>query len=1346
MIQRVAKTELMPYPLKASIVTPLAQRMFLNTVVAFVSLLCSMTVLGQSSYMSEAQQNGFTLRKVVSDTVVPTGMNFSYSIYFSFPPGTSSVTITDVLPAGVTFQGISVIGCPPTSTVTPAINTNGTVTLQWGAVPAGCTGTIVITVQFPNGTTCNGTGARNRVCLSSKIGEVGTDFCTGYVSTTATATNPWHIGKWVLGAAWQGGSCPYATGDSVITYQVCVYKDPGTTGQLNLANALVRDTLPAGAYLQSSSCGATQTGNVITWNLGSLSALPMYNTQCCTFTVVYPPGSFPSGSQISNQAWLSGLLGSASAPCGQVNMPSQKTCVEIKNITQVQFSKWVYTNTQPGCNGRYLIYFCNTGTTTLTSFTIRDTLPTTLTSYSLGSYSSGVSPVISGNILTATSTTSLAPGQCVYIYVNFTIPTGATPGSTITNCAWVTYPGITTPLQACRSFTVTTAAPQACVWKEVCSKKSSYKPGDTLRYRLRIQNIGGLAIGAGATITDVLNPNLEYLGGESYYTSTTWNTPCQTTSNWGTVTPSISGNTLTYTLPTIPATCQNFLVGSCGYYGTGTVPYYYIEFNVRVRDTSALGNIPNLFTISGGGLSGSTVSNTEYVLVEGGATFTLDKAVAPDLSSWSSSITAPPGGNANFRLRLTVGAGSVALRNICFADLLPRDNPGGPAPLDRYILGPCPFNRGSVYDLSYNSTISTVPAASGERNPLSFARVDNFVPSAFTGGCGTAGTWSGGILAGDRNLGYYFGLTPVGAGNSATAIFNVAIPASAQNQEIACNTFAANGNVKHLIQSNLTQYIWAGQLESQRACITVQQPATDCIRMDVVSITSVGMNAAGNCVYSIVADITNPNISSIQGWFSSPQGSISPSSIMLAPGVTTQNFTFIDTPPSDFFACIRYGIVVNGDKKLCDSVCFDLPPCEPPHDECCTHFIHDISHTTVKYDADGNVWLNTYMIAGPVPIRRFSATIVSAQRRVVCDDVVYDWERIFGDIDGGNLSAPPAPGPMLLDIYSREAVWGPGECIDWMNGVFLDLNMVFPRPACKPCHDTLVFAIRYSFTDCECRTCDTVIYYTLVRTCDGSGNLLKRNERFLPGPGYENTTLRSARGNMSTMTSNNGSTDGMGQAASLLYRNVRTYALYFTNTNSEKKTVHALKLHAESGIQILAVGPSNDDGESTMLIPEKTESGTYSIKTAIIKRSGVSANETVTPIFVTVAGSLSADFGFTSLDEQNNPISSGRFTLANAISPVENQVTSSFMRLTALPNPTTNTSTLSFSLERSTTNAVLGIYNEQGKQVLNVLNNTTLEQGNHVMTTDVSSLASGVYYVVLRTPLGTVSQPMTIVR
>ncbi|MCZ7556571.1 MAG: T9SS type A sorting domain-containing protein [Bacteroidia bacterium] len=882
------------------------------------------------SFMAQAQSNGFTLKKVVSDTAIATGQNFSYTVYFSIPAGATNVTITDVLPSSVTFQSFSVTSaCGTPTVVTPPVGSSGTVSLSWASVPSGCSGSFVVTVQFPNGVTCPGTTARNNVCLTAMLSGVPVDFCTGFVSTTALASNPWNIGKWVVGAGTQPGPCPYVTADSLITYQICVYKNVGLTGQLNMFNAVVYDTLPAGAYLVSSSCGATQVGNVITWNIGALSALPMYTMVCCTYTIAYPPATFPTGTQVTNKATLQGTLGSANNPCGPANHTSQQTCVEIKSVTSGTLAKYVYTNGQPGCTGKYMIWVCNNGSTTISSMTITDTIPAALTGISLGTVSTGLTAVLTGNVVTVTLSSPLPPTQCRYFEVNFTIPSTATVGSTITNCAHATIVGVP-PLTACATFTVSAPAPTPCLWKEVCSKQPSYTPGSIFRYRLRVQNIGGLPI-TGATITDVLNPNLQYVGNPSYYTGTAWNTPCTPTSNWTGVSVAQAGNTLTFTLPSIAATCQNIFYGACGMYGAFGVPYYFIEFDVKVADTSALGNIPNNFTISGGNLTGTTTSNTDLVTVVGTTGFLLEKAVAKDTTSWASTVNTLAGSNVNYRLRLTVAPGSVGLRHVTFADLLPRDN----APNDNLILGPC-SPRGSAFDIGFASPISTSPLATGYRNATAgFANVNIFAPAGapaamFTSGCGTTGSWAPGILAADRNLGWYFGSAPIPAGNSATSLFTATVPASAQDQTTSCNTFAANGAVRHLINSTVISDQVIGNLESGTACVTVVKDTTSkegCFKAVLNGVLNTGVDSAGNCTYDVIVTFTNTGAPTM-GYFESFSGVVNPSPLLIPTGTTVDTLSFTDTPPTDIFVCIRYGVLdPTGAPQLCDSLCLDLPPC-----------------------------------------------------------------------------------------------------------------------------------------------------------------------------------------------------------------------------------------------------------------------------------------------------------------------------------------------------------------------------------------------------------------------------------
>jgi uncharacterized repeat protein (TIGR01451 family) len=1069
----------------------LAQLLYKIHLLLILFLLLSINSKAQS-WVSEVQQDGIILKKIVSDTSIATGQPFSYTIYYTIPAGAQNVVITDVLPPSLVYLGMSINNaCGTPSISAPPVNsTGGTVSLSWASIPGGCSGSISLTVQFPNGVTCPGTTVRNIACISLTLNNKKYEFCTNFLSTTAIAVNPWKINKYPLGLATVGGNCPWATGNDTVTYQICVYKNVGTTGQLNLVNGVVNEILPTGALLVGSNCGATQSGNIVTWNVGNLSANQMYNTVCCQIKIYYPLAQFPYGSTITNTATLSGGLGSPQPPCSNFT-DSAKACVQKLNIQSATLNKWVYTNGQPGCAGQYLIYICNNGTTPLT-FTAIDTLPSTLSNYSIGSvWPSIIATALSGNILNISGT--LSPGQCAYIYVNFTIPSSATVNSTITNCVWLT--SLMPPQSACRTFTVNAPNAQPCLWKEVCNKQNSYTPGSVFRYRLRIQNIGGLAL-SGVTLTDVLDPNLEYVGNPSYYTSNTWNIPqCKPNptpnEQWNGVSLLYNNvsNTITATLPIIPATCQNIFYTNCGMYGTAGIPFYYIEFDVKVKDTSALGNIPNKFTLSGGVLGNTTESsNTVYVLVDGVVGFNLLKEVKkPNDPTFTSSLTTTAGSSVIYKLKMN-SFGTAALTHITFADLLPLNS----SPNDSKILPLC-SNRGSQFNVSFNSIVGTPSPsiASSYNNPATLlANVNNLNPinspgSSFSISCGSAGTWNLGLSAGNKNIATYFG--PVAVGTSGAEVqFSATVDQQAKPKDIACNTFAASGWTKHLIQSSILSYQKAGELESVTACVkidTVTSEPQGCIKVLRGQVLCIGKDpSTGYYKYSISVTATSCVPSTLL--ISSLDGTFSPTSFTLTSSPWTINTNFIHTSSNNPIT-IYYTLLCSG--LVCrDSIKLDLPPCggQDPSNDCCRKFIHIIKDPKLTWNSGtGFVGLSVPMIAGPTPIKRFSATIVSAQLRKVCGQTVSSWQRIFGDITGGSVVVPPGPGPQLLSIYSREAVWGPvSPCVDWNKNALLDLKMIFPPySGGKNCRDTLRFAIRYSFTDCECITCDTVIYYTIVR-------------------------------------------------------------------------------------------------------------------------------------------------------------------------------------------------------------------------------------------------------------------------
>ncbi len=1043
------------------------------------------------SWVSEVSQGGFILKKVVSDTSIASGQAFSYTIYYSIPAGASNVTISDIIPPALEFLGHSVNNACGTPTVNaPTINTfGGTFSISWASVPNGCVGSFTITVAFPNGVTCPNTSVRNRACLTASEGDQKIDLCTGFVNTTATASNPWHIRKYPVGLAWSGGNCPWSSGSDTVTYRICVYKNVGTTGQLNLVNGIVSDTLPAGAQLISSNCGATQSGNVITWNVGDMSALPQYNTDCCEFDVYYPSAQFPHGSTITNTAVLSADLGPQDQPCSSFT-DIDEVCINKVEFDDATLSKWVYTNRQAGCSGKYLIYICNTGTNSL-NITALDTLPTALTNFSVSNvYPASLSASINSGILSLNGT--LAAGQCGYAYVNFTIPTSAAQGDTITNC--VTLTSIQPNMKTCNTFIVQSPAPKPCLWKEVCEKESSYTPGSTFRYRLRIQNIGGQDL-SGTTLTDILNPNLEYVGNPSFYTSNTWNIqnckPNPTAGEeWSGVSLNYDANTnaVTAAIPSISAECQDIFFTNCGMYGTGSVPYYYIEFDVMVRDTSALGNIPNDFSLDGGSLGNNSVSsNTNYILVTGDVGYNLEKQIKlPNDNNYGSNVIVQPGTNVNYKLKMN-SVGTTALSHITFADLLPMND----TPNDQTILQMC-TSRNAQFDVTFANAIGTPnpsPVFLYSNPSTALASINNLSPAgapgnAFTNGCGSSGSWSSGAVSGDKNIGIYFGSAAVGSGG-AEYEFAATVDANAHENEISCNSFAASGWTKHLIQSSILTHQIAGELESQTACIEIDQviPPSDCLEDLDISIKCTGVDAAGNNLYTINISAAScaPGVLMVN----SPDGSISPATHNLTASPWTIAINFANTSGNSPVT-IHYSLICEN-KECRDSIVTDLPPCNGSGNtgkDCCREFFYNLKDPKIKWNsATGYVGLSMPFSVGPSPIQEFKASIVSAQLRQKCGFSTGSWQRIFGDITGGSLIVSPGTGPQLLSNFSREAIWGADSCVDWTSGANLSLNMQFPPFSgwWFLCTDTLVFSVRYSFTDCKCVTCDTVATYKIVR-------------------------------------------------------------------------------------------------------------------------------------------------------------------------------------------------------------------------------------------------------------------------
>jgi uncharacterized repeat protein (TIGR01451 family) len=885
-------------------------KVFLMLLFLISATLNPISLNAQSVNEAEWTGQGYSLKKVVSNTSIQSGVNFSYTILFTAPAGATTVNIQDLIPTNLVVVNVPtpslVNGVAPVVTIVGAVGSQ-VVTYNLSSLPPGSpsSGSFTIVVKFPEGITCNGASARNRIGI--RINQEW--FYTPYVSTTALAVNPWKISKSILQGPVvnpNGGNCGYLMDiNTTVTYRLAVLKENGywgnVIGQHNMTVAQVTDVLPTGAVFVSSTPGAVNWNSgtgTITWNpnSGILDAANPWAYYWVDITVSYPAAFFPYGSFVYNQATLSGSV------CqGPALHQSNQTCIEIEEVDpnpNAFFQKYVnVTNRVPGCQGFYTIIFCNNGNVPLSNFTINDVIPAGISVDKVQLYGAGANTPVhitanSGGNTIANNLISnwfdsgtlgypvnnlqvemagvLPVGQCLYIYIYFDIL--ANPiGTMITNCA--TFNGMQNNLtlpQTCATFTVDAGQPLPCLHKEICSPQTDYEPGDIIRFRIRVQNIGSATL-TGAAIQDVLHSNFSYLGNESYYVSNSYNPPCSPnggipsgTTAWAGVASTHSGNNLSWNLPSIASDCQSFYVAYCGYYGTWGIPYYYIEFDVQVDGAALPGVTLNNYIISGGNLQSTVTSNTVNVLVVASFGQELEKQVSGDNGqTFASTTTIAPGGNAKFRLNYK-NTSNVPVLNINLFDLLAFDD----GPSNDWLIMNRLSPRGSQFDITYAGAAMTslLPVGAPPVPIIHFSPGENIcIPQLGVNLACTPPAWGPSPIT--ENIRFNFGSYSLLPTVTLREDFNVVIPQTALSQQVVCNDFGAIATANFLLNGN-PQAVQLTPIASAPICLTVGSTETCCDSLKIEKVS----DADGNgCCLRLTSDcpIKSIDIQVINGTFSS---------------------------------------------------------------------------------------------------------------------------------------------------------------------------------------------------------------------------------------------------------------------------------------------------------------------------------------------------------------------------------------------------------------------------------------------------------------------------------------------
>lgn len=311
------------------------------------------------SYVFASAQMSIT--KTCDKLTAASGETFTYTLQyncFSNTGNCSNMIVKDQLPTGVEF--VSAFGSIHT---TSAIENSGLVTFTFqSVVNAGSTGELLVTVRFPNGSTPNGTEAVNTATIEDDNNAPITS--DPAVTTTSTAACDWTVTKSI-----QGGGTPVIGENTTYVIEVC---EGGGDGSLNLNSATLVDNLPAGVNFVSASDGGTESGGLVTWNMGALTYDNCYTR---TVTVNFPSGTFSDGENVDNVASLSGeCVGEVSGALDDFTL----THIVADPVVEVELLKELSSGTETKVVGEILTYdisASNTGDFDLDNFIVTDAIP-----------------------------------------------------------------------------------------------------------------------------------------------------------------------------------------------------------------------------------------------------------------------------------------------------------------------------------------------------------------------------------------------------------------------------------------------------------------------------------------------------------------------------------------------------------------------------------------------------------------------------------------------------------------------------------------------------------------------------------------------------------------------------------------------------------------------------------------------------------------------------------------------------------------------------------------------------------------------------------------------------------
>ncbi len=421
-------------------------------------------------------------KTVTSPFVVGQRATYSISVRnLSLGPTTGATTVSDVLPAGLSFVSATGTGWACGSAA-------GTVSCTYAAIlAAGATANITLTVDV-------NAAARPAVTNTATVATPGD---TDPTNNTSTVTVPVNLIDLAIDKSHTGVFTVGSNG--VYTLIVTNVGNAASVGATTVV-----DNLPNGLQFVSAagtgwSCSAT--GAAVT--CGYPASLAPGETSRITLTVAVSAAAVPSVTNVATVSTPGDAVptnNTASDPTLVQDSPQQVLDLEIIKSSSALDS---------GKTGTFTLDVGNVGSKpTATVITVTDTLPAGVRFVS-GSGGGFSCSSVGGQVVSCTSGTVLSPNQRANIQL--TVSVTAPPRSRITNRGWVRTAGDINPRNDSSSVATTIGngglSPDLKMLKEIVVRGAI---GADVTFRLTVTNVGAGSTTDSITVSDTLPNGLLY--------------------------------------------------------------------------------------------------------------------------------------------------------------------------------------------------------------------------------------------------------------------------------------------------------------------------------------------------------------------------------------------------------------------------------------------------------------------------------------------------------------------------------------------------------------------------------------------------------------------------------------------------------------------------------------------------------------------------------------------------------------------------------------------------------------------------------------------------------------------